>query len=393
LAQANFPPQPCPHTALNWAGAGGIPCPTMVLNRTNCLSSAEIAVWRSDSEDLPPASDCAESHAHERSTEEGHSDDTESAIGFRQWSYSTASSPKAETHRGIMAPAVPHLLEAGDGQGADEHDVATISLLRARGPGLKALFLDYDGTLRELTSTPELAVPTQEVHDLLAALSRREDLLVHIVSGRDAQFLSGHFAQYKRVVLIAEHERRVAGRFQVWRPTPDSPSSPSTSTTDWHSAIRSELSRACNDCPGSQIEEKALSVVWHFRAVRDEAAAEAAASALTARLEELVASEGCCRGTKVSRHSKTVEASRRCGTKGDIVRRICDSRAATGTPFEAVLAAGDDISDEAMFNAGFSAPCLSVKVGRGETTAKCFVDTPAELRDFLWRLAEEAPPA
>lgn len=46
------------------------------------------------------------------------------------------------------------------------------------------LFLDYDGTLVPLRETPEEAVPSPPLIDLLAKLSSRDDLRVAVVSGR-----------------------------------------------------------------------------------------------------------------------------------------------------------------------------------------------------------------
>ncbi|CAJ1350927.1 unnamed protein product, partial [Effrenium voratum] len=69
----------------------------------------------------------------------------------------------------------------------------------------KALFLDYDGTLREFEARPDLAVPTPELMRLLQALNDRQDIRPFIVSGRDADFLAQHFAGLNGFTLIAEH--------------------------------------------------------------------------------------------------------------------------------------------------------------------------------------------
>ncbi len=54
---------------------------------------------------------------------------------------------------------------------------------RRRGQPL-LLFLDYDGTLVEIASRPELARPTSELIELLSRLTARPDLKVMMVSGR-----------------------------------------------------------------------------------------------------------------------------------------------------------------------------------------------------------------
>jgi trehalose 6-phosphate synthase/phosphatase len=257
--------------------------------------------------------------------------------------------------------------------------------------------LDYDGTLREFEARPEMAVPTPEVHRLLAALNEREDLLVHIISGRDAHFLSTHFGQYGRIILIAEHEKRVAGRFQVWRPNPadalswgGAASSGSgvcrrpSDQQDWRSSCRFELAKAAAAVSGSHVEEKAFSLVWHHRGAADQEAAEAAASSLADRLLRLRRAWRL-RELRVTQGHKTVEVSVRSVTKGEIMRRICSTRRSLGEPFEAVLVAGDDVSDESMFEHADD-DFLTIKVGQEDTRAKYFVNTPAQLRTFLWSL-------
>lgn len=54
-----------------------------------------------------------------------------------------------------------------------------------------------------------------------------------------------------------------------------------------------------------------------------------------------------------------------------MVRRICESHATVDRPFEAVLVAGDDVSDEPMFDVEGGDSFLSVKApsARGRTPA------------------------
>merc|ERR1719282_722881 len=66
---------------------------------------------------------------------------------------------------------------------------ATLEKFWPCSDGLKALFVDYDGTLWEFEPRPELAVPTSEINELCDALNAQEDLALHIISGRTAQFL------------------------------------------------------------------------------------------------------------------------------------------------------------------------------------------------------------
>lgn len=246
--------------------------------------------------------------------------------------------------------------------------------------GQKALFLDYDGTLREFEARPELAVPTPEIRQLLEAIEARDDIVPHIISGRNASFLEEHFGHYPRFTLVAEHG------FQIWRPQTQSWAlwDGTTNHDIWKSAIRSVMVEFVNDMPGSHLEEKASSLVWHYREVSDQVKASEKAVSVIARLARLV-EDGNLTDVRISHGHKIVEASYQKVRKGPVMRKLCEDKALFGEPFVGVLTAGDDVSDESMFE---SAPsdCLTIKVGQADTSARHRVDNPSELRAFLWRL-------
>lgn len=354
----------------------------MALNRAKGLSDAELSVWKCDADTELP------SEGSEQGSE-AHSD-----FEFQFVLEQPHSCPGGLGMGGVAGGAAA--AQAGGGGGGAEsepqplrqlqdHDWRMAAFLRHGGPP-KALFLDYDGTLREFEARPELAVPTPELHSLLAALSDREDLAVHIISGRDAHFLITHLGCHGRLTLIAEHERRLAGRFQVWRPDAEVAwGGRRADAQEWWTPARRELNRATASAAGSQVEEKASSLVWHYRGVADVEAGEAAAGLLAARLERLKRLRRF-RDFRVSLGHKTVEVSCRSVTKGEVMRRICDTRTRFGQPFEAVMVAGDDVSDESMFEVALE-DTLTVKVGEDKTSARYRVDSPGHLREFLWRLA------
>jgi len=365
---------------------------------THILSLAELSVWKADAETEVPSEGSEicplETPASHRSDAllsdvDGTPRPRERIAGVTAVGDPGASSCPSRLHN-CLDSAVHVPLPLSDVPA--EHLWMTSSREQRSSSGaLKALFLDYDGTLREFEERPELAVPTPDLHKLLAALNARRDLLVHIISGRNAEFLTSQLGRYGRFVLIAEHERRVAGRFQLWRPHADAEWPPSAvtagSTECWRVPVRSEFSRACGQHAHSYIEEKASALVWHFRGVLDETVDDAAI-AVARRLEKKMRKNKRWREVKVHLGSKTVEVSCRSVSKGDVVRRICDSRAKVGRPFESILIAGDDVSDESMFDtvATDDASTLSVKVGYEYTRARYYVKNPEELRTFLWRL-------
>jgi len=257
------------------------------------------------------------------------------------------------------------------------------------GEGSRALFLDYDGTLREFEARPELATPTEEINKLLSAINERPDFSPHIISGRDARFLETYFGHLNRFTLIAEHG------FQLWRPgTPgwvlwEHPDGLDKDHDDWKEIVRAEMTKFVEATPGSFIEEKSSSLVWHYREVADAALGEETAGRAMERLEAVKKQENIGK-IRISHGHKVVEVSYRKVRKGPVMRRICEEKAIYGEPFLSVFVAGDDTSDESMFDI---APddFLTVKVGPALTHAKFRVDSPNHLRNFLWQLAS-APP-
>jgi trehalose 6-phosphate synthase/phosphatase len=244
------------------------------------------------------------------------------------------------------------------------------------------LFLDYDGTLREFEPRPELAVPTKEIEELLAELNVRTDLAPHIISGRDAKFLDEHFSALSRFTLIAEHG------FQIRRPGTMSwerlEQASAGPATHWMAPVRAEMYQLVDEVPGSHVEEKASCLVWHYREVADEAFAEKMADTAVERLANLVDRDGI-QGVRVARGNKIVEVCQGNVRKGLTMQRLCRDNALLGDPYQKVLVAGDDVTDESMFGAA-SHDFLTIKVGLGATLARFCVESPDSFRKLLWHI-------
>ena len=90
-------------------------------------------------------------------------------------------------------------------------------------PGRGGLFLDFDGTLSDIASTPEGAVPRPGVPDLLCELQGRFGR-VAIVSGRPVAYLAPHIPESVDIVGLYGLEWRSEGRHHTlreaeeWRP-------------------------------------------------------------------------------------------------------------------------------------------------------------------------------
>eukprot|EP00434_Breviolum_minutum_P020877 symbB.v1.2.018415.t1/scaffold1463.1/size117174/6 len=251
----------------------------------------------------------------------------------------------------------------------------------------KALFLDYDGTLREFETRPELAVPTDELMNLLQALNKRPDIRSHIISGRDSSFLETYFGSLSSFTLIAEHGYHISPptdgngqrKWELWEHFGGDAKNFAVHR-NWKATLREAVSNIVAENLGSSLEEKQSSLVWHYREMVDQDT-EASVQQAWAQLSKLCEREQL-KDVNISRGNKYLEASYRTVRKGLVMRRLCEEKALFGEPFAAVLAAGDDVSDETMFEAA-PPDFLTIKVGEGQTLASFRADTPQQLRNFL----------
>ena len=230
-----------------------------------------------------------------------------------------------------------------------------------------ALFLDYDGTLREIELNPRAATPNAGIESLLRRLGQHPNLDVTIISGRSQEdlgaFLGGHPFR-----LIAEHgaSLRAPGKKEWERLDRNI-------NYAWKEELLAIFRLYEQATPGSTIEEKHSSIVWHYRKADEEFGAWKA-NQLTEELSALTANHPI----KVRHGKKMVEVTAAENNKGAAVARVLDEN----DDYEVALCAGDDLTDESMFE--LNRPrILTIKVGSGPTLARFRVPDPAAFRQFL----------
>lgn len=240
----------------------------------------------------------------------------------------------------------------------------TIEIQRAPA---RLLLLDYDGTLVPLAALPDLATPDGALLDLLRQLVEQPGTEVHVVSGRLRETLDRWLGALP-IGLHAEHGlwSRVGS---TWLPSGEP-------EVEWKPRIRHLFADTAARTPGALIEEKTAALTLHYRTCDPTLAGE--------RLRELrPALERALRDgpAEILDGAKVIEVRQRGFDKGKIARRLlADLR-----PDAAVLAAGDDTTDEDMFDV-LPASAVSIRVGPGKSRAMYRVDTPTELRAVLRRL-------
>jgi trehalose 6-phosphate synthase/phosphatase len=230
-----------------------------------------------------------------------------------------------------------------------------------------ALFLDYDGTLREIEVEPSAATPNLAIESLLNRLSQQPNVDVTILSGRSEADLEAFFGKFP-FRLIAEHAAS-------WR----QPGQKEWERLDrnlkytWKDKLLPILRVYEQTTPGSMVEEKPSSIVWHYRRA-DEEFGQWKANRLTQESAALAANQPI----KVRHGKKMVEVTAAENNKGAAVMRVLEQFSDYGI----AICAGDDLTDESMFE--LTLPRLiTIKVGPGPTQARFRISDPAAFRRFL----------
>lgn len=238
-------------------------------------------------------------------------------------------------------------------------------------PATASLFLDFDGTLVELASTPQSIVVDDRLGTLLARLAVAMPGRVALVSGRSIAQLDGFLAAHLGQVAVA-------GSHGAERRTPaDGHVRPERS--DALDRAAAELA-AYADLDGLLFEAKTLGVTLHFRS-RPEREADAVAMARRVAAQY---------GLHVNLGKMMVEV-RLPGDKGAAVRALMDAPAMAGTiPWFL----GDDVTDEDGFAAAAALGGAGVLVDPPRRTCATYrLDGVGQVHAWLGRLAAAAEDA
>ncbi len=233
----------------------------------------------------------------------------------------------------------------------------------------RLLLLDYDGTLVSFTKDPQDARPNKNINELLMALSSESKNEVVIVSGRRRETLEQWFGKFN-IGLIAEHgvwTKAVKGKWKMVE----------SLGNEWKAQIRPTLEVYVDRTPGSFIEEKEFSLVWHYR-VADAKLALLRASELKEALLNLTSNLN----VGVLEGSKVIEIKNTGINKGRAALKWVSRKRSSF-----ILAVGDDWTDEDIF-AILPATAYSIKVGYGLTKATFCMKNPSEVRILLRTLID-----
>lgn len=228
----------------------------------------------------------------------------------------------------------------------------------------RLILLDYDGTLIPFGGRPEKVKPDGEILALLRKLCRDRKNEVVIVSGRDKQTLEKWFGGLK-IGLMAEHGVWIKERGGSWEMV-------EPLRNDWKAEIRPILELYVDRTPGSFIEDKEYSLVWHYRK-SDLELALVRARELKDALFDLTGNLNL----GVLEGSRVIEIKSVGSNKGRGALRWLGKR-----KWNFVLAVGDDWTDEDTF-AVVPDSAYSIKVGWAPSRARFNLDSVAEVRSLL----------
>jgi trehalose 6-phosphate synthase/phosphatase len=238
----------------------------------------------------------------------------------------------------------------------------------AAAPSL-LLVLDYDGTLVDFTSSPRAATPDPALLALLNRLIRRPGTSVHLVSGRSRESLEDFFGDLA-VGLHAEHglfSRPIgASEWRTRAPVPP----------PWMESVRRLFAAVALRTDGAILEVKSGALAFHYRATEPQLGQRR-----VEELKEWLAHHDQAPAFELLEGARVLEVRMRGLHKGVVVPDIL-ARA----PGAAVLAMGDDRTDEDLF-AAMPSDAVTVHVGSGQSMARYRLADVEEVRAVLRRLA------
>lgn len=228
----------------------------------------------------------------------------------------------------------------------------------------RVIFLDYDGTLTGFVSDPREAKPDEELNDIMQKLAREPKNKIVVISGRDKDTLNEWMGKFD-VDLIAEHGVWFREQGKDWKTVV-------AMKGNWKKEIMPLLELYVDRTPGSFIEEKDYSLVWHYRKV-ETGLGELRTRELTSHLKYISSNSNL----QILEGDMVVEIKDREINKGRTALQWLQRHS-----HDFVIAFGDDRTDEDTFKA-MPKGAYTIKVGSITSAARFNVDSYKDVRNIL----------
>jgi len=228
------------------------------------------------------------------------------------------------------------------------------------------LLLDYDGTLSELQSHPDLAYPNEHLKVLLKELSHKSKNELCIISGRTKQSLEEWFGDLK-ATLVAEHG--IFFKRTHWENL-------LTDTVPWKEDVKRIMQQFSDNCANTFVEEKSSSLSWHYRQADPETSLAQSRELINLLSDFLISSNA-----NILDGHKVIEVKPVQAGKGYALKKLFDF-----TQYDCCICIGDDKTDEEMFDVVNAVDGITIKVGKGHSIAKHRFDGVSQVLSFLSQL-------
>lgn len=232
----------------------------------------------------------------------------------------------------------------------------------------RLIFLDYDGTLVGFHKNPKQAIPDEALYSLLDSLSENPKNELVLISGRDKDTFEEWFGN-RGYTLITEHGLWLKENKGEWNLQ-------ATVDDSWKAIVRPAIEFFVDRTPGTFIEEKNFSLVWHYRK-SDPELGQKRSLELKDELTSFIANHNL----EILEGNKVIEVKTSGINKG--VASMDKSKAVNP---DFTICIGDDWTDEYMFEM-LPDETISIKVGIAHTKAKYTLKNNIEVRELLTSLS------
>jgi len=236
--------------------------------------------------------------------------------------------------------------------------------------GRRRLFLlDCDGTVPTFAGEAGKAAADRELLGVLGQLASDRRNSVVLVSGRDRDTLERWVGAGLDAGLIAEHgawQRLWGGPWRVAE----------GARNDWKETVKALLDLYADRTPGTVVEEKDFSLVWHYLKA-EPGLAQTRLAELRAALMHLAQNQNL--GILDGNHSLEVRSA-------SVNKATAAQGIVSQGGWDFILAAGDDYTDKDMFRA-LPAWAHSLMMGYEGSGARFSAGGIRQLRDILGELA------
>lgn len=242
--------------------------------------------------------------------------------------------------------------------------------IRLVGVSQVLLFTDFDGTLVPIVQNPDDCHLEPHVREVLTSLSQLENVQVGVISGRKLDDLRPRIG-IDGIVYAGNHGIEIDGPGVTFiEPTAEQMRQ---HVQEAAAVVAPEI----RTFKGAWIEDKGLTSTIHYRDVAEEIAPR-----LIGLIEQLTKPMVESKKIFLRQGKKVLEIRPAVGWDKGVAIRWMASRLTKNGIKPVIIYLGDDVTDEDAFTV--LPKEITIRVGHpGETAANYYVDSPAEVHNFL----------